>query len=135
MLFKPARGQESPPRLSNNFGHDPIRPDEARFAAWANALGQATPARRRPHRGILPDVDFSRAEPAPKRPGVVLLLWRWLARKRRPNDPTPATVLSGGNVRPIGNSVQAPYLEWTARDWEPAAPDTPYGPSSQRPAA
>jgi len=137
MLFKSARGQESPQRLPNLFCDDPIRPDKARLAAWAIALGQprTAPPRRRPHRGMLPDVDFARLQPAPRRPTLVLRLWRWFSRRRASDAAPPATALSTASGKALGNSVQAPYLEWIARDWEPAVEDVPYGQPSQRPAA
>ncbi len=68
------RGRKNPPSFHYLLSDGPIRPDEARFAAWALALGGTRPPRqpryppRRIHRGILPDVDFGNAVPAPARP-------------------------------------------------------------------
>jgi hypothetical protein len=51
---------------------------DARMSAWAVLLGRhnALNEHRRPHRGMLPDVDFSHVEPAPKRPSLLRRLVR-----------------------------------------------------------
>ena len=107
MLFRFARGRESPPKTPYFYADDPIRPDEARLAAWALALGQPSPSadapdRRRAHRGMLPDVDLSRAMPAPRGPGWATRLFRLFTRSR-PDHPTVHDAsLSGTNGRALG---------------------------------
>lgn len=68
-----ARGRMAPHRIVPSDPQGPIRLDEARFAAWALALGEVRqpsdpPAPGpRPHRGMLGDVDWSNAVPVPRR--------------------------------------------------------------------
>jgi hypothetical protein len=134
MLFRFLRGQKNPPRLPYRFDDDPVLPDEVRFAAWARALGQSGPAsdRRAAHRAMLPDIDLSRAVPAPRGPGRVERLWRWFTGMRTAAASPPATALSGTGKRALGNSAKEPYLARAGRDREPEAL---YGPTSRNPAA
>jgi hypothetical protein len=74
---------------------------ERKVATWALLIGETYSSavhaeeRRRPHRGMLPDVDFSRAVPDHSRPSLV----RRVARLLRPAVKTRA----GGSL-PSGNS-------------------------------
>jgi len=55
---------------------------ERKLATWALLIGEThssavhAEVRRRPHRGMLPDVDFSQAVPDPSRPSLVRRLAR-----------------------------------------------------------
>jgi hypothetical protein len=88
MFFRYERGRERLHVLPIRDSEDPIRLDEARLNAWALALGEKRPSadqpvRRRPHRGMLPDVDVSRAVPAPRWPGLLTRLMRVLGAPLR----------------------------------------------------
>lgn len=72
MLSLFARGRKAPQDLFSIACDEPIRLDEAKLAAWALALGEIRnvadpPASRRPHRGMLPDVDLANAVPIQRR--------------------------------------------------------------------
>lgn len=87
----------------------PIRFDEARFGAWARALemsGDSLPPRRA-HRGQLPDVDFSRATPMPRKPSLVVRLWRVLFVRRPPARRTDRPNVTEATV---GNSDPPLYM-------------------------
>lgn len=80
---------------------------ERKMATWALLIGETyssavhAETRRRPHRGMLPDVDFSRAVPDPGRPSLV----RRIARLFRPGEKARAgDSLAPGNSRPSGSS-------------------------------
>ncbi|TIQ36684.1 MAG: hypothetical protein E5X48_08940 [Mesorhizobium sp.] len=80
---------------------------ERKMATWALLIGETyssavhAETRRRPHRGMLPDVDFSRAVPDPGRPSLV----RRIARLFRPGEKARAGgSLSSGNAGPSGSS-------------------------------
>ncbi|MER8692982.1 hypothetical protein NKI77_31925 [Mesorhizobium opportunistum] len=66
---------------------------ERKMATWALLIGETyssavhAEVRRRPHRGMLPDVDFSRAVPDPGRPSLV----RRIIRLIRPGGEKPAS--------------------------------------------
>lgn len=68
--------------------------------------------RRRPHRGMLPDVDFSRAVPDRSRPSLV----RRIIRLIRPGAKTGAklrvvdTALSGSSNEPVGEKPATSYI-------------------------
>jgi hypothetical protein len=107
---------------------DPIRLDEARLAAWAQALGQGRAgdgAQRRPHRGALPDVDFSRAERAPSRPS---LLKRLLLAFRRGTAGAPIRPaggeMSGTRSAALGGASRTSYLARSVVEhrFEPGSP-------------
>lgn len=59
---------------------------EQKVATWALLIGEThssvahAETRRRPHRGMLPDVDFSRAVPDHSRPSLVRRLVRLIRR-------------------------------------------------------
>jgi hypothetical protein len=122
MFFRPQRGRRGPHILLIRDSDEPIRLDESRLAAWAMALGDSRGGYgppRRPHRGMLPDVDFSRAEPAPRRPGPIARLFHLLARltrkaTTRPADaasPVPEESAAGEEV--LGETGRKSYV-WTA---------------------
>ncbi|MDQ6436753.1 hypothetical protein RB623_22100 [Mesorhizobium sp. LHD-90] len=128
MFSRPDSGRRRPhiPLISNPL--DPIRIDEFRLAAWALALGQdsgrSEKPPRRPHRGQLPDVDFSRAVPAPRRPGLVSRLFRLLTGRRQPiAGPAAGEVESGADDRALGEAERKPYLKLAAGDSDAATPE------------
>lgn len=102
-------GRIGPYILPAHNSDDPIRLNERLVAGWAFPLDIDGCARgslpRRPHRGMLPDVDFSRAVPAAPRPGLLAGLFRPLVRilAGRPKrgeaaDRGPARSGAGGGV-------------------------------------
>ncbi|RWP48847.1 MAG: hypothetical protein EOR05_12285 [Mesorhizobium sp.] len=90
---------------------------ERRMATWALLIGETyssavhAETRRRPHRGMLPDVDFSRAVPDRSRPSLV----RRIIRLIRPGAKTGAKLrvvdraLSGSSNEPVGEKPATPY--------------------------
>jgi hypothetical protein len=89
MFSRFSRGRQGPHILSIRDPDAPIRLDNGRLVAWAKALGHVpeTGARSlRPHRGQLPDVDVSLAEPAECRPGFFL---RWTKAIFAGTSPNP----------------------------------------------
>ncbi len=87
---------------------------ERRMATWALLIGETyssavhAETRRRPHRGMLPDVDFSHAVPDPSRPSLV----RRIIRVIRPGakDRAGGTVPSGSSSEPVGEKPATPYI-------------------------
>ncbi|UVC17705.1 hypothetical protein IHQ72_11770 [Mesorhizobium onobrychidis] len=91
---------------------------ERRMATWALLIGETyssaahAETRRRPHRGMLPDVDFSRAVPDRSRPSLV----RRIIRLIRPGAETVAklrvvdTALSGSSNEPVGEKPATSYI-------------------------
>ncbi|MDX8481434.1 hypothetical protein RFN28_23660 [Mesorhizobium sp. VK24D] len=87
---------------------------ERKMATWALLIGETyssavhAEARRRPHRGMLPDVDFSRAVPDRSRPSLV----RRIARLFRPGEKTRAgdSLSSGSSGEPVGEKPSTPYI-------------------------
>ncbi|AZO74193.1 MAG: hypothetical protein E5V92_05920 [Mesorhizobium sp.] len=87
---------------------------ERKMATWALLIGETyssaahAETRRRPHRGMLPDVDFSRAVPDPGRPSLV----RRIARLFRPGEKARAgsNAASGSSGEPVGEKPAAPYI-------------------------
>lgn len=83
-----------------------------RVPTWALLIGDTYSSavhaeqRRRPHRGMLPDVDFSRAVPDPSRPSLV----RRLIRLIRPKTRTVATVASASSNQPVGETSPTSYI-------------------------
>ena len=105
MFSRSFRGRRVPPPVISRPFDEPIRIDEARLHAWATALGQArSPPLRRPRRGDLPDVDFSRAVPLPRRPGFLVRLIRRILHARRESAPDP----------PGAQDPAAPPARWPA---------------------
>ncbi|WP_245442301.1 hypothetical protein [Mesorhizobium hawassense] len=87
---------------------------ERKVATWALLIGETYSSavhaeeRRRPHRGMLPDVDFSRAVPDHSRPTLVRRIIRWI----RPGDKNRAgsSVPSGSSSEPVGEKPATPYI-------------------------
>lgn len=91
---------------------------ERRMAISALLIGETyssaahAETRRRPHRGMLPDVDFSRAVPDRSRPSLV----RRIIRLIRPGAKTGAklrvvdTALSGSSSEPVGEKPATSYI-------------------------
>jgi hypothetical protein len=92
---------------------------ERKMATWALLIGETYSSavhaeeRRRPHRGMLPDVDFSRAVPDRSRPTLV----RRLIRLIRPGDRKPAgSGHSSGSSAPSNAAVgEKPKTTYIAR--------------------
>ncbi|MGX7874314.1 hypothetical protein ACVDG5_017555 [Mesorhizobium sp. ORM6] len=91
-----------------------------RLPTWALLIGETyssavhAEVRRRPHRGMLPDVDFSRAVPDPSRPSLVRRIIR-LVRPRakiRLVDTAP----SGSASEPVGEKPASPYIARSRAD-------------------
>ncbi|WP_292343627.1 hypothetical protein [Mesorhizobium sp.] len=93
---------------------------ERKMATWALLIGETYSSavhaemRRRPHRGMLPDVDFSRAVSDPGRPSLV----RRIARLFRPGEKARAgdslssgiSGPSGSSGEPVGEKPATPYI-------------------------
>lgn len=87
---------------------------ERKMATWALLIGETyssavhAEVRRRPHRGMLPDVDFSRAVPDPGRPSLVRRIIRLIrpGAKIRLVDTAP----SGSTNEPVGEKPASPYI-------------------------
>ncbi|WP_246801237.1 hypothetical protein [Mesorhizobium amorphae] len=86
---------------------------ERKMATWALLIGETyssavhAETRRRPHRGMLPDVDFSRAVPDPSRPSLVRRIIRMIqpgAKDRAGGMP------SGSSSEPVGEKHASPYI-------------------------
>jgi hypothetical protein len=81
---------------------------DRKLATWALLIGETrssavhAEARRRPHRGMLPDVDFSRAVPDLSRPSLVRRLVR-LVRPRGERDRAVAGT-------PVGEKPSPAYI-------------------------
>ncbi|WP_156913336.1 hypothetical protein [Mesorhizobium sp. WSM3224] len=104
---------------------------ERKAATWALLIGETYSSavhaeeRRRPHRGMLPDVDFSRAVPDHSRPTLV----RRIIRLIRPGDKARADSSfssgssgpSGSSNEPVGEKPATPYIARSrAGDTEPS---------------
>lgn len=91
-----------------------------RLPTWALLIGDTyssavhAEVRRRPHRGMLPDVDFSRAVPDPSRPSLV----RRIIRLIRPGAKNRAggTVSAGSTNAPVGEKPANPYIARSRAD-------------------
>ncbi|MER9330676.1 hypothetical protein NKJ26_19195 [Mesorhizobium sp. M0152] len=91
-----------------------------RLPTWALLIGETyssavhAEVRRRPHRGMLPDVDFSRAVPDPGRPSLVRRIVRLIrpARKNRAGGNVP----SGSTNAPVGEKPANPYIARSRAD-------------------
>ncbi|MDX8456078.1 hypothetical protein RFM98_25425 [Mesorhizobium sp. VK9D] len=93
---------------------------ERKVATWALLIGETYSSavhaeeRRRPHRGMLPDVDFSHAVPDHSRPTLV----RRIIRMIRPGDKSRAgssfssgsSAPSGSSSEPVGEKPATPYI-------------------------
>ncbi|QND56343.1 hypothetical protein HB778_06675 [Mesorhizobium huakuii] len=91
-----------------------------RLPTWALLIGDTyssavhAEVRRRPHRGMLPDVDFSRAVPDPSRPSLVRRIIRLIrpGAKIRLVDTAP----SGSTNEPVGEKPASPYIARSRAD-------------------
>ena len=91
-----------------------------RLPTWALLIGDTyssavhAEVRRRPHRGMLPDVDFSRAVPDHSRPSLV----RRIIRLIRPGAKNRAggTVSPGSSGAPVGEKPASPYIARSRAD-------------------
>ena len=87
---------------------------ERKMATWALLIGETYSSavhaeiRRRPHRGMLPDVDFSHAVPDYSRPSLV----RRIIRLIRPGAKIRVvhTAASGSSNEPVGEMRSTPYI-------------------------
>ena len=104
---------------------------ERKVATWALLIGETyssavhAETRRRPHRGMLPDVDFSRAVPDHSRPSLV----RRIVRLIRPGAKNRAGVTqSGSSNEPVGEKSASPYIARSRTDGPgdsgPSVPDS-----------
>lgn len=110
MSFRFDGGRQRPQPITTLPPQEPIRLDEARLRAWALAIDEQPRhpgQQRRPHRSMLPDVDFSLAVPAPRRPGFIARLFRRLAG--RPAG-TVASAETAGNDAALGEAEQKSYV-------------------------
>jgi hypothetical protein len=93
---------------------------ERKTATWALLIGETyssavhAEVRRRPHRGMLPDVDFSRAVPDPSRPSLVRRIIR-LIRSGQKNR-AGGTVPSGSSNAAVGEKPASPYIARSRTD-------------------
>jgi hypothetical protein len=129
MFYRSDRGRRDPHFLPIRDYEDPVRLDEVRLDAWAMALGEQPRARYRPrgrpHRGMLADVDFSRAVPAERRPGLIVRLFRLFAgRPRNEASPVDATE-SGAGDSALGETDRKSYVWVLDRESNDAKPDAP----------
>jgi hypothetical protein len=109
------RGQRRPQLPLICVPEEPLRADHARLAAWAAVLGQERHPVARPHRGHLPDVDWSSVQVVPARPGPLARFWRWL-RMPPLDDPVSAAAPTA-----LAQTPTLPYLASGASDTAPVA--------------
>ncbi|TRC81569.1 hypothetical protein FJV80_21620 [Mesorhizobium sp. WSM4310] len=91
-----------------------------RLPTWALLIGETyssavhAEVRRRPHRGMLPDVDFSHAVPDPSRPSLV----RRIIRLIRPGAKIRLvdTASTGSANEPVGEKPTSPYIGRSGAD-------------------
>ncbi|TPK93766.1 hypothetical protein FJ934_16930 [Mesorhizobium sp. B2-4-12] len=91
-----------------------------RLPTWALLIGDTyssavhAEVRRRPHRGMLPDVDFSRAVPDPSRPSLVRRIIRLIrpGAKIRIVGTTPAASSNDA----VGEKPASPYIARSRAD-------------------
>ncbi|MER9135765.1 hypothetical protein NKI20_05580 [Mesorhizobium sp. M0830] len=91
-----------------------------RLPTWALLIGETyssavhAEVRRRPHRGMLPDVDFSRAVPDHSRPSLVRRIIRLIrpGAKVRIVNSAP----SGSSGAPVGEKPASPYIARSKAD-------------------
>ena len=93
---------------------------ERKIATWALLIGETyssavhAETRRRPHRGMLPDVDFSRAVPDHSRPSLVRRIVRMMrpGRKGHADDSFSSgkTGPSASPAKPVGEKPATPYI-------------------------
>ncbi|MBB6411765.1 hypothetical protein [Mesorhizobium sangaii] len=93
---------------------------DQKMATWALLIGETyssavhAEVRRRPHRGMLPDVDFSHAVPDPSRPSLVRRIIRLIrpGPKLRIVDSEP----SGSSIATVGEKPASPYIARSKTD-------------------
>ncbi|QKD15798.1 hypothetical protein HGP13_12210 [Mesorhizobium sp. NZP2077] len=93
---------------------------DQKMATWALLIGETyssavhAEVRRRPHRGMLPDVDFSRAVPDLSRPSLVRRIIRLIrpGAKIRLVDTAP----TGSASEPVGEKPASPYIARSRAD-------------------
>ena len=129
MFFRSDGGQTGPYILPKPGSDEPIRLNEARLLSWAIPLdldvGAGNRPPRRPHRGMLPDVDFSRAVPVPRRPGLLARLFRLMAGRLRKGAAPDGVARSGAEDKALGEAERKAYvwvLDWESSAAKPAAP-------------
>ena len=118
MLSRLLRGQRA-----RSFNIDSVYPgsqthlQDARRTAWTLLHGDTRPLAepgfsRRPHRGLLPDIDPSRLEPDPDHQPLgrrlIGAIRRLLGRSRRRKP--AASDLPGRSVSPLGEHPPASYM-------------------------
>ena len=104
---------------------------DQKMATWALLIGETyssavhAEVRRRPHRGMLPDVDFSHAVPDPSRPSLVRRIIRLIrpGAKNRAGGGAP----SGQSNASVGEKPASPYIARSRTDGPgdsgPSVPD------------
>jgi hypothetical protein len=90
------------------------------MATWALLIGETyssavhAETRRRPHRGMLPDVDFSRAVPDHSRPSLVRRIIKMMRprEKGRAGDGFSSAKAgpSASPAKPVGETPATPYI-------------------------
>ncbi len=97
--------------------HDP------KLHAWSLRIGyhdgsSDRPDGRRPHRGMLPDVDFTRLVPDPSHRSlfrrIVDLIWR--DRRSHEPEPDPDASVSGSSAGHVGKTDSGLYVPSSAGD-------------------
>ncbi|WP_136615934.1 MULTISPECIES: hypothetical protein [Mesorhizobium] len=102
-----------------------------RLPTWALLIGDTyssavhAEVRRRPHRGMLPDVDFSCAVPDPSRPSLVRRIIRLI--RPGPKIRIVNSAPSGSSSTAVGEKPASPYIARSRADGPgdsgPSAPD------------
>ena len=93
---------------------------DQKMATWALLIGETHSSavhaeiRRRPHRGMLRDVDFSRAVPDQRRPSLVRRIIRLI--RPGPKIRLVDTDQSGGGKEPVGEMPASPYIARSRAD-------------------
>ena len=91
---------------------------ERKAATWALLIGETyssavhAETRRRPHRGMLPDVDFSRAVPDPGRPSLL----RRIVRMIRPGGKLRLVDAAASSNDAVGEKPASPYIARSRAD-------------------
>lgn len=124
MFFRFKRVLRDPYTIDRFEADKPIRLDEARLEAWALALGQRRETHRpasRPHRGQLPDVDFSQVVRV-RRPGLIAGFFRWLLGDDADDEDAGATA---GTEAALGEGRRKPYVWLVETDADASRPKEP----------
>jgi hypothetical protein len=93
---------------------------DQKMATWALLIGETyssavhAEVRRRPHRGMLPDVDFSHAVPDPSRPSLVRRIIRLI--RPGPKIRVVDTAPSGSTSSAVGEKPASPYIARSRTD-------------------